>query len=87
MNDNIKKKLAKLNEGLALNDFFPFGKYGKKWCVERVIKQDPGYVHWCIENLELKLNKEAEVMFMYEHQRFLDNKDEAGDFLSDLGTL
>ena len=81
----IAERLSKLKNGLSITDPWPYKKYKDKFCVEEVIKRDPAYVYWCITEANLKLDKEAEMMFMYEHENFLEEKNNIHDSLNAWG--
>ena len=70
----IVEKLVKLKLGLSLTDPWPFTKYKNNFCVEYVIAHDPEYVQWCLENTDLKLDKQAEEMYMYEMELIIQSK-------------
>ena len=44
---------------LSLEDAMPYGQYRKKKTIEQVIDEDPKYMKYCCEELELQLDNEA----------------------------
>jgi len=83
--EEIKKKLLKLKEGLSLTDDWPWKPY-KGWTVEATIKENAGYVHWAILK-GINLNREAEIMFEYEHDIHLQNKNDTFDWFDSHGFI
>jgi len=87
LDKKIKNKLQLLKTGLSLSDLMPFGKYGKRYCIEWVIQNDIAYMNWCIEESVIKLDKEAEKEFIYAYEVYIEHKNNTFDFLTDKGFI
>ena len=79
MKDSILKKLKALKTELSLDDLMTFGKYGKRFCLEYVIENDPSYIDWLIFNKpDFKMDREAQIRFTYVHERYLEEQEQNG---------